>query len=138
MISKKLSLVTLIFASLVTTPLFAQERVLYCVDELSVGFYKGKDGWKATTFEVERFKVRVIMIGDEFAELKIGPYDFKCNHDRADSVVCKHKSSTMPTVFLLDAGNLRYAYTTPSKLGYTSDLSEPDTDSMSIGQCEEF
>lgn len=136
--NKTISLVTLMLVPLITASSFAKERMLYCVDELSVGFYKSKDGWKATAFDLERFRAKVVMIDGDFAELNIGLNDFKCKHDRADSVVCKHQSSNMPDVFLIDADSLRYTYTTPSKLGYTSESSEPDTDSMSIGQCEEF
>lgn len=114
------------------------ERILYCVDELALGFGKENGKYIESGFETQRFKVKV---GIAFQIVKYQEQVYACKPlpETPDvaPVICRSKDYFSADIFVIDKKSLRYTRTRTSIDGFIAEETN-DTDSFYAGTCEIF
>ncbi len=113
--------------------------VLYCTQEISTGLVFKDGAWKRANFKPERFALKVV--GD-WQEINKGDDKLSCYHSGEFKgyfpVICRNTKKWITQTINIDKYSLRFVYTNVSIGGYASTLSEPDTDEIAAGKCENF
>lgn len=113
-------------------------RVLYCVDELAVGFGKKNGKYVESGFTPKRFSIRVT---GPWTFVKVDDQLFQClpmgDMDGASPVVCKSKDPWSTDAINIDKISLRYSRTRATYTGYLMPETN-DSENLYAGKCEEF
>ena len=124
-----------------TVPAQAQkvgEQILYCVDELALGFGKVNGNYIESGFETQRFKLKVSVA---WVILKHDEQTFSCmkmpEENGAATVICRSEDYLSADAFIIDRKSLRYTRTRTSINGFANENAN-DTDAIYAGTCETF
>lgn len=116
----------------------AEEKVLYCVDELGTGFHQTDDGYKSAGFKPERFTAK--LNGYTQVELSNTDHPYQCFLvgfvGEGNPMVCKSQRGSITDSFTLDIESYRYSRTALSYGAFPTNAG--DTEIIYIGRCEEF
>ncbi len=112
-------------------------EILYCVDELALGFGEKNGIWEGRIYEKRRFKIKVtgaweevIFEGMKFSCHRVGEFN------GVHPIICKNVKRTNSSAFHFDEMSLRYVMSYASAGGYASPMG--DTDNLYAGRCEKF
>ena len=123
------------------------EKVFYCQAELATGFIREKGSWRESSFEPEKYTIK---FNDDYSMLKGLPKDFAytCTRpysDKPNLIVCR--TSPVDVGYMvkfntrkmrLTGSSLQFVYVKSGIGGYLEDGSNPDTDILRAGTCQNF
>lgn len=126
----------------VTSGVNAEERVIYCVEEMSVGFGLKDGTYKQSNIVPERFSAKItnqfqLMGSVVFEKLVIDKEVFECTFPNNSTFICRTDDAFFNDSIVINSKSLRFTRTRTSVWGFPEE-SEEGWDAISVGTCEDF